>query len=255
MLPSGRWRSTWSLGKTELPECKNDEDPCHDLLAEVDQRRPRHRLVRLVAGGTRGFQHHRVRLVGLRGPRLSRGIRRQARLLAQLHVLCRRGGGVSEATRGLQGRYRPSLLPIRAALARGRPAGTDRSEPDRELGQVEHTAARPAGLRLRGQALLGAVRVGKLGLDLSHRSGAGRRRAVAPGVRRPQICREDLDRRQCRRRLRAGLARDRAQGLDPDDRRAVPSGVRFPAQGPSERPASTGPTMPISPRPWPMARC
>ena len=55
---------------------------------------------------------------------------------------------------------------------------------------------------------------GNSGLTYRTDRGAGRGRAVAPGVRRPQICREDLDRRQCRRRLRAGLARDRAQGLD-----------------------------------------
>ncbi len=66
-----------------------------------------------------------------------------------------------EAARRLQGRSRAPLLAVGAALARGRAAGADRSRQDHQLGQAEPAAARPAGLRLRGQALVGAVRVGQ----------------------------------------------------------------------------------------------
>ena len=146
-----------------------------DPQADAARRGTRHDMP--LGFGPRRVHDHRVRLVRLRGPRLPRGVHREARLLARLRLLRRRGGGLPEAARRLQVGSGAPLLAVGAALARGWAAGADRPRQDHELGQAEPAAARSAGLR-RTRASPGGCRS----------SGATPASPTAPTRSRPRTC-------------------------------------------------------------------
>ena len=116
----------------------------------------------------------------------------------------------------LQGRPCASLLAERGQMARGRAAAAARHLEDRGLEgpQSRHHEDEGSGDDRRRHGVVHAVGLGQHDPHLQQREGRREGRAVAEGLRRSEIQGPRVDRRQCRRRLRAGEPGDRPQGLD-----------------------------------------